>query len=253
MSNESPLHIFGAQLVLLWRTLKAARREGIVWKEVLRHMAELGTSSAALIFMGLFFFGVVLVTIAWAQVRKYFGNIAVIGPPYFQLILREFSPIMAAILAASRQGASTAAEIGAMSVNEQVEALELSAADPLAELVAPRLIASILVLPLLTTIGVIAATTSAAATVTFGFQNNGMAFLDPSLVTKADLISVLIKTIACGAFIPIAASLRGLRAKGGAAAVGEAVTVGVVEACMGCLVIDFVIAAAYFVIAAHSA
>ena len=54
--SESPLHIFGAQLVLLWRTIKAARREGIVWKEVLRHMAELGTSSASLIFMGLFFF-----------------------------------------------------------------------------------------------------------------------------------------------------------------------------------------------------
>ncbi len=252
MSGESPIHVLGAQVMLFVRTVRSAMREGVRGREVLRHMSELGTSSALLIGVGLFFFGIVLVTIAWAQARKYFGNIAVIGPPYFQLILREFSPIMAAVLAASRQGASTAAELGAMSVNEQIEALELSAADPLAELVAPRVIASILVLPLLTTIGVVTATTSAAFTITYVFQNNGMAFLDPSMVTPGDIISALLKAVACGAFIPIAASLRGLRAKGGAGAVGEAVTVGVVEACMGCLVIDFFIAAGYFVIAAQS-
>ncbi len=246
-----PLRVLGAQTMLFARTVRAAARHGVRRREVLRHMAELGTSSALLIAVGLFFFGVVLVTIAWAQARKYFGNIAVLGPPYFQLILREFSPIMAAVLAASRQGASTAAALGAMSVNEQLEALELSAADPLAELVAPRLIASVLVLPLLTVLGVVAATSSAALTITFAFQNNGAAFLDPSLVTTGDVLSALVKTLLCGAFIPIAASLRGLQAQGGAGAVGEAVTVGVVEACMGCLLIDFLVAAAFFILSAQ--
>lgn len=238
----------GAQALLLTRAVQSARREGISWREVLRHMAELGASSALLVGVGMYFFGTVMVTIAWAQARKYTGTVGVVGPAYFELILREFAPMLTALLAASRQAASTTAELGAMSVNEQVEALELSAADPLAELVVPRLIASTLTLPLLTVIGTFTATASAVLTLTYFFQVDGTTFMDPALVDPGDIICAVTKSVVCGAFIPIAASLRGLRAKGGASAVGEAVTTGVVEACMGCLLLDFLVAAVFLLI-----
>lgn len=242
------VHTIGAQAVLFTRSIRSARREGVVWREVLRQMGELGTQSAILIGAGMAFFGTVIVTIAYAQARKYTGNITVVGPPYFELILREFAPLLTALLAASRQAASTSAELGAMSVNEQVEALELSAADPLAELVVPRIIASTLTLPLLTMLGTFFATLSAVLTVSYVFGADGMAFVDPAMVDKGDVFCAFVKAVVCGAFIPVAASLRGLRAKGGAGAVGEAVTTGVVEACMGCLLLDFLVAAVFLVI-----
>lgn len=238
----------GAQALLLWRSAKSARREGLARREVLRHAAELGTNSALLIFFGLSFFGTVMVTIAWAQARKYTGNITVVGPAYFELIVREFTPLLTGVLAASRQAASTSAELGSMSVNEQVEALELSAADPLAELVAPRVVASMLTLPLLMVLGTLAATGSAVLTVSFVFGADGTSFADPHFLDRGDVLCAVVKAVLNGAFIPVAASLRGLRARGGAAAVGEAVTMGVVEACMGCLVIDFVVAAVFLII-----
>jgi phospholipid/cholesterol/gamma-HCH transport system permease protein len=244
----SLLHTVGGQALLLGRTLNSVRREGLASRDILRHTVELGAQSSVLIAVGLSFFGTVMVTIAYAQARKYIGNIAVVGPAYFELILREFGPMLTALLAASRQAAATSAELGAMSVNEQVEALELCAADPLAELVAPRLVASTVTLPLLTLIGTFFATLSAVLTVSLVFGADGRAFIDPAMVDTSDVVCALVKALVCGAFIPIAASFRGLRARGGAGAVGEAVTTGVVEACMGCLLLDFIIAAIFLFI-----
>ncbi len=244
----SVVHTLGAQALLFSRSLRSARREGVLWREVLRQMGELGTQSSLLVGAGLAFFGTVMVTIAYAQARKYTGNITVVGPAYFELILREFAPMLTALLAASRQAASTSAELGAMSVNEQIEALELSAADPLAELVAPRIIASTLTLPLLTVVGTFCATLSAVLTVSYVFGADGAAFMDPAMVDQGDVACAVVKSVVCGAFIPVAASLRGLQARGGASAVGEAVTTGVVEACMGCLLLDFLVAAIFLIL-----
>jgi phospholipid/cholesterol/gamma-HCH transport system permease protein len=245
---SSVFQLVGAQAILLVRTAKSARREGLSRRQVLEQAAELGAGTGPLIAAGMAFFGAVLVTIAWAQARRYTGNVAVVGPPYFELIVREFAPLLTALLVASRAAASTSAELGAMAVNEQLEALELSAADPLAELVAPRLVASVLTMPLLTAIGIVASAAMAGLTVSFAFGGDGHAFIDPRLIDRGDLLCALLKALLNGAFIPLAASLRGLQAQGGAGAVGEAVTLGVVEACMGCLLIDFVVAAGFLMV-----
>lgn len=239
--------IFGAPSVLLWRTFKAARRHGVPGREVMVQFVELGSKTGWLIATGLGFFGTVAVSIAYAQAKKYLGNITIAGPAYFELMVREFAPIAAAMLGAARVGAGTSAELAAMSVNEQVEALELSAGDPLAELVAPRVLAGLLAMPVLMVIGVVAGCVSAAATVTYRFGADGSAFLDPRFLDPGDFACAAAKAVLCGLFIPAAAAYRGLKAKGGAGAVGEAVTAGVVDACMGCLMIDFLVAAVFFV------
>jgi phospholipid/cholesterol/gamma-HCH transport system permease protein len=236
----------GAPLLLLVRTLKALRRAKLSLRECAVQFVELGTRSSWLVAMGLSFLGGVMVTIAWAQARKFTGNVAVVGPAYFQLMVREFAPLVAAILCASRAGAGTSAELAAMSVNEQVEALELSAADPLVELVAPRVVASVLAVPLLTVVGLVAASFSAFATINYVYGADGLAFVDPRFVGPADILCAGIKSVLCGLFIPLAASRRGLMAKNGAQAVGQAVTQGVVDASMGCLLIDFAVTSGFF-------
>jgi phospholipid/cholesterol/gamma-HCH transport system permease protein len=242
------LRIFGAPAVLFARTLSALRRNGLDGRATMVQLVEIGSKSTLLIVAGLAFFGAVMVTIAWAQARKYTGNITVVGPAYFELMLREFAPLLVAVLAASRVGAATSAELAAMSVNEQLEALELSAADPVSELVSPRLVASLIAMPALMVVGTAASAISANLVVTFGFGADGGSFTDARFVDPPDVVCALVKALLCGAFIPLAAAARGLRAKGGAPAVGEAVTAAVVDASMGCLLIDFVVAAAFLLI-----
>jgi phospholipid/cholesterol/gamma-HCH transport system permease protein len=242
------LRSFGAPMILFFRMLRAVRRDGLSWRATMVQFVELGTRSTLLVSSGLAFFGTVLVMLTWDQTRKYTGNITTAGPAFFQLMLREFSPLLVALLAASRAGAATSAELAAMSVNEQLEALELCAADPVAELVAPRFFAALVAVPALTVIGVVAAALSAAGVVTFVYGADGRAFFDARLVVAPDVICALLKAVVCGAYIPLAASVRGLRAQGGAAAVGEAVTAGVVDAAIGCLLIDFAIAAVFLLV-----
>ena len=241
----NPFTSAGRPVVLLWRTIIAVSRRGLSWHEVLVQLNELGNKSSWLVASGLAFFGTVMVTIAYAQARKYTGNITVVGPAYFQLLVRELGPLTGSLLLASRAAAGTSAELASMSVNEQIEALELSAADPLSELVAPRIIASLIAAPVLICIGTIAATFAAVTTVNVAFHADGSTFMDAAFVTRSDLLCAFTKAVVCGLFIPLAAASRGLQAQGGASAVGEAVTSGVVEACMGVLLLDFLIALAF--------
>ena len=231
--------------MLLGRLAQALRWERPSWKAVLQQVVELGLGSLGLVATGMAFFGMVIVTIAWAQARKYTGNITVVGPAYLELIIREFAPLLSGLLAASRQAAAQSAELGAMAVNEQVEALELSAADPLVELVAPRFFASLVALPALTIVGAMTSVAAASATVSLAFGADGASFANTRFVGPMDVACAGVKAVLMGAYIPLAAAYRGLGARGGAAAVGEAVTDGVVEACFGCLSIDFMVAAAF--------
>ncbi|HLK99700.1 MAG TPA: ABC transporter permease [Myxococcaceae bacterium] len=241
----SVLGFFGAPVVMLGRTVRASLREGLSWREALLHLHELGGRSVWLVMSGMAFFGAVLVTIAHAQAMKLVGNISVLGPAYFELLIREFGPVISALLTAARAGASHSAELSTMSVNEQVEALEMSAGDPYADLVAPRVLAGVLGVPLLCVLGTVAATASAVGTVTWVFGMDGGAFMDSRFVDGWDVFAGFLKAVGCGLYIPLAAAVAGLSASGGAEAVGEATTRGVVTACIGCLLIDFLVALAF--------
>lgn len=237
----NPIAALGEPLVLLTRTARATMRSGVSYREWLRQMFELFNGSVGLVTSGMAFFGIVMVTIANTQARRFTGNITVLGPAYFQLLVREFGPLICSLLAATRLGAASAAQLSLMTVTEQVEALEMSAADPLAELVAPRILAGALAVPLLYIAGTVAGGFSAAFTASWAFGVDGRSFIDPRFLSSADLFSGLLKSFACGVYIPLAAARRGLVARGGTHAVGDATTRGVVYACFGCLIIDFVI------------
>lgn len=242
------LGFFGAPAVMLARTVRAGLRDGVPRRETLAQLHELGGRGVWLVMSGMAFFGAVLVTIANGQARRLVGSVVVLGPAYFELLVRELGPIISALLMASRAGASHAAELSTMSVNEQVEALEMSAGDPLADLVAPRVIAGVVGVPLLCILGTLAATLSAVAVATWGLGVDGRAFMDPRYIDFWDLLAGFLKAAGCGLYIPLAAAVAGLSAKGGAEAVGEATTTAVVKASIGCLLIDFTISLAFQVL-----
>jgi phospholipid/cholesterol/gamma-HCH transport system permease protein len=244
------LRAFGAPWLLLWRTLGAVRQAGVSFRASVAQAYELGNRSVWLIGFGMAFFGAVMVTIADTEARRVTGNLTVVGPAYFELLVREFGPIITALLAAARIGAGASAELSWMTVGEQVEALQMSAADPLAELVAPRVLGGLFALPVLCALGTVCASGAAVATATWGFHVDGSAFIDARYLGAPDLLCAFLKAAACGLYIPLVASWRGLTAQGGASAVGTATTNGVVGAVFGCLAIDFVVDEAFLILRA---
>lgn len=235
-----PLHALGGASTLLLRSAGVLRR--LSPREVLRQTFEIGNRSTGLVSIAMFFFGAAIITMAHHQSTRFVGNVGIVGPPYFQLIIREFGPLATAVLIAARYGALSSAELSAMAVNEQLEALAMCAGDPVIDLVAPRALAGMIAFPAVSVLGSAIAILSAAYVGKFAFGIDPSAFLDPRFVTHADIACGLGKAAVCGLWVPAVAAWAGLSAKGGAAAVGAKTTDGVVAACLGCLAIDFLFA-----------
>lgn len=238
-----PLHALGGASALLGRSAAVLGR--ISRREVFRQLFEIGNRSVGLVTIAMGFFGAAIITMAHNQSTRFVGNVGLVGPPYFQLIIREFGPLATSILIAARYGALSSAELSAMSVNEQLEALAMSAGDPVVDLVAPRVLAGMLAFPVIAVLGSAIAILSAAYVGQFAYSIDSAAFLDARFVTHADIVCGLGKTLVCGAWVPAVGAWAGFSAKGGAAAVGSRTTDGVVASCLGCLVIDFVFAVGF--------
>jgi phospholipid/cholesterol/gamma-HCH transport system permease protein len=230
---------------MLVESARAASRRGLSGDAWLGAMYEMGNRSALLVCAGMSCFGVVMVTIANVQARRFVGNLTLVGPAYFEMLIRDLGPLTVAVLASARSGAKDASELASMSVNDQVEALEMSAGDPLSDLVAPRVLAGVVAFPVLCVLGTAAAGLSAAGAAQFIFQVDGSSFLDPRYVDAGDLAAGFLKALLSGAYVPLAASWRGLGARGGSMAVGLATTDGVVASVLGVLMIDLLISVAF--------
>ncbi len=230
----------------MWREVRPGLGRRMPQGEVLRQVFEVGNRSLLLVLGGMLFFGAVMITHGASQARRVVGDLAVVGPPYFELMIRELGPPFAGLLAAVRVGAALSAELAAMKVTEQVDALRMSAGDPISDLLLPRLVGGAIAIPCLVISGTVAACLSSAAAATLLYGADGGAFLDASLVTRGDLAAFALKAVSVGISIPVAACAAGLRAGTGAAAVGEATTRGVVWASVSVLVLDWVLAGALY-------
>lgn len=202
---------------------------------------ELGVRSLPLVAVCLAFIGAVAVIDAGRQVLPIVGNVSPLGPVVLRLIVREFGPTFSGMVIGTRIGAGIAAELAAMTVSEQVDALRLSAADPVAELVAPRVAASFFSTLALTAAGTLVAALAGALSAHGAFGARASAFLDTSMVTTGDALVALVKAAAFGLAIPTLAAAAGLRASGGAPAVGRATTDGVVGSVVAVIALDLIV------------
>ena len=246
----NPVRELGGAALLGARALAAARHvpRRVFMRELWHQLDQLAVRSAPLVITSMAFFGAVMVTIANAQARRFTGNLVVLGPAYFELLIREFGPVASSLLIAARYGASSSAEISSMSVTEQLDALRMCAGDPAADVVAPRVLAGAIAIPALCTLGTAAASLAAVLTTIYSFGLDGWAFADPRHIDAPDFLCAGVKALLCGVYIPLVAAFRALPARGGSAAVGRATTQAVVAACLGCLVIDVLVGVAFRVL-----
>jgi phospholipid/cholesterol/gamma-HCH transport system permease protein len=149
-------------------------------------------------------------------------------------VVLEFAPIGAGLIAAGRSGASLGAELGSMKLTEQIDALEAFGISPVAKLIAPRVAACMIALPLLTIfIAYVALASGFLAELVGGSMTLGQ-FVNESLrvLTLRKTIPATLKTVVFGYLIGVTGCYFGLNARGGTEGVGRAATRGVVISTM---------------------
>ena len=176
-----------------------------------------------------------------------FGSENLVGSLVAPSLTRELAPVLTAIMVTARAGSAIAATIGNMAVTEQVDALRSLAVDPVGYLAVPRLVASVLALPLLTAMFSVA---GLAAAYLFGvsvLRLDGLAFMANVRASVAwDDVSVgLVKAALFGVVIAGVAAFRGFETRGGARGVGAATSRTVVETAIAILCGDYVVTALY--------
>ncbi len=206
-----------------------------------RQLYELGNRSALFVVIVLGFTGAILVIQASLQAQRIIGDLGLIGPTFLQLLVREFGASITGLMVAARYGAGIAAEIGAMVVTEQVDALRMAGEEPPAYLVAPRVVAGIVGTLALAVVGSAAAYLAGGFAGYHGFGISPESYYRLTLVRGVDVVIGVVKALLFGAAVPLVASHEGLAAHGGAAGVGRATTRAVIGGSLAVLVLDLAV------------
>jgi phospholipid/cholesterol/gamma-HCH transport system permease protein len=193
--------------------------------------------------------GVAIGTVVWMQLRGVLQSVG--GPGAVQYLPQGLSltvvlvlgPVIAGLLTAARSGATLGAELGAMRLNEQIDALEVLGLSPMRELVAPRLAACMLALPVLTTFVVYLALGAGLLGELIGGSMTARQYVNECLrvLHLRDVVPAILKTVVYGYLIGLAGCWHGLNARGGTEGVGRAATGGVVSSLVGVLLAEIVL------------
>lgn len=231
---------------LFIQTFKAIFRGRMSWRAFLEQCFEIGNRSVPFILATLGVLGFISVYQIAMQIQKILPEFSMLGAAFIQTMWREFAPTITGLMVATRVGSGIAAQIGSMVVTEQVDALRMCNADPVAYLIAPRTLASGLMVVALSILGVIAATITGMLIAKTGFGVSYRTFLNFSLLSYTDIAVGMIKAFSYGIAIPVIAGKAGLDASGGSAGVGQATTKAVVATSFAVIFIDFIISGLSF-------
>jgi phospholipid/cholesterol/gamma-HCH transport system permease protein len=224
------------------RVLLACVTPAIYLREVLRQCLKIGFFSLPVVGLTAVFIGAALALNIYTggarfNAEQFVPNIVVVG------ITRELGPVLAALMLAGRVSAGIAAEIGAMRVTEQIDALLTLSTKPERYLYAPRVIAGILTLPLMVLVADIIGVLGGYLVAVGALDFNGALYLRNTwnFVTGNDIWSGLIKAAFFGGIIALMGCYQGDRSKGGAGGVGRAATLAVVGAAVLVLASNYVL------------
>jgi phospholipid/cholesterol/gamma-HCH transport system permease protein len=234
------LEELGGLTLLVLQTLREGLRrrpEGRVLMEQLHHLGVLsvGISTVTALFTGMVLALQTSYSLAAYGAKFFVGDVVALS------LVRELGPVLTSLMVGGRVGAGITAEVGTMNVTEQIDAIRAMAASPVRKLVIPKVLAIVVMLPILVVLadfvgvmgGLVMAVTSLNQPSAFYLQH----------VIKAlsihDVMSGLGKTVIFALLISFIACYKGLTASGGADGVGRATTETVVAASLSVLISDF--------------
>ena len=232
----------GAIALLGGRTLRAALRRPFALAAVGRQIEVMGYRSLSVVVLTAVFSSMVM-TVQFAVQMARFGAKEYVGNVVSLSLVRELGPVLTALMVGGRVGAGIAAELGSMAVTEQIDAMRAMGADPVKELVVPRVVAGAIALPLLTMIADALGIFGAMGIARLDSRIDATYFFHATLraVTLDDLMGGLVKSVFFGVAIALIACYRGLGTRGGTEGVGRATTRAVVASALSVLAADLVL------------
>ena len=238
--GEEALYYLGGVADLATQTIQQFIRGPIDRGVVIAQFDQIGVRSISIVAITSLFIGMVL-ALQTAYSLADFGGALLIGKVVSLSLIRELAPVLMALMVGGRVGAGIAAELGTMKVTEQIDALRALATNPVRKLVVPRVLATTIMMPLLTLlacfIGILG-----GLIIAVGSLHLSSNFYIRSVIETVkynDLASGVGKTFFFGFAIGLIACYNGLGTTGGADGVGRSTTATVVTASITVLILDF--------------
>ncbi len=233
---------FGDLIIFFWQVVRAAVTPPFEFRELFRQLDEIGSKSLPLVALAGAATGVVLSMEARYSLTR-FGAKSLLPAALVFSIIHETGPIITGLVVSGRVGAGIGAELASMKVTEQIDAIEASAVNPYRLLAATRILACILMLPLLTLAadlcGLVMGWVAQAVAEPLSFHQfitSGFKGADFN-----DFLPPTFKTMVFGLIIGLIACFQGMRTQGGAAGVGRAATSSVVLSSLFVILADVVL------------
>ena len=213
---------------------------------------SVGVEALPIVSLISFFVGLILALQSAYQLRK-LGAIHYVAAAVALAITRELGPLMTAIVVIGRSGSAFAAEIGTMKVNEEIDALETMALEPVHFLVAPKFLAMILMMPLLTTWADLMGVMGGCL---FGVTSAGFTVMSYLRATQEalllrDILTGLVKAFMFGVVITAVGCQEGFATGLGSEQVGRSTTAAVVKSIFMVVLVDLVFTSIFYLTAAH--
>lgn len=225
------------------RAISGMLRCSYRWRELLWVSVEVGVASVGVIAITGMFIGMVLAVQAYGQFHT-IGMETSLGAIIHMSLVRELGPVLAAVMLAGRVGSAMAAQLATMRVTEQLDALACLGVDPVKYLAAPRVLACLLLLPLLTVLadlmGLMGSTLICLKVYNIDSYHYWRHTQD--FVKDWDLLTGLAKGVVFGAVLALIACHRGFNSRPGAEGVGRAATEAFVLSFVAILILDFFLA-----------
>ena len=221
----------------------------LYFKVLLRQLIELGFYSLPVVALTTLFSGMVIALQTYSGFSQFSAEGAV-SLVVLVAVTRELAPVMAGLMVAGRIGAAMAAEIGTMRVTEQIDALSTLSTNPIKYLIVPRVIAGVLMLPVLVLIGDIIGICGGYMIGVSKLDFNATTYLVSTweYLKPMDVISGLTKAAVFGFIITLLGCYNGFNSKGGAQGVGQATTNAVVSSSILILIFNYILTEVFFAV-----
>jgi phospholipid/cholesterol/gamma-HCH transport system permease protein len=233
----------GSYTILLGRFISSLQFPKLYYRQTINQMIRIGIQSFPIVALVAAFIGMVI-SIQAAYNFGVWTPLYYVGSVVGKSVLMETAPVITALVLTGRVGATISAELGTMRITEQIDALETLAFDPIGYLVTPRIIAGIVMFPILTIfadfiaiIGGWIAALQITEVTTYAFVKGLRLWF-----TTYDVTFGIIKSVFFGFAITSVSCLQGFKAKGGAEGVGHASMSAVVISCAYIIIIDYILA-----------
>ena len=240
--NES-----GKITILLWKTFLLIFQKPLNLKNILKQMEEVGIKSIPVVLITGAFTGAVLALQSYTGFKR-FNAETFVGTVVALSMTRELGPVLTGLMVSGRVGSSMAAELGTMQVTEQIDALYTLAVNPVKYLIVPRLLAALIMMPVLVIFADLIGILGGYFVSVKVLNSNPYIYLERTwdYLELNDIYSGLFKACVFGIIIATISCYQGFFTQGGAEGVGRATTKAVVLSCLLILIFNYLITALLF-------